>query len=392
MMVEFQCEGCGEFLESDSAQKGHEIVCDSCSTAQFIPLQGSIEVGNIIEDHMVTKELGQGAMGKVYLASHLLMNRDVALKTISPKIRQDGDSVQQFIKELQVGAQLSHPNIVTVYTAGFNSGVYYISMQYIDGYDMSSRVEDTGPIPEAEALNVVRTVSDAMAYAWSDFKMIHRDIKPENLRVSSRGNIMVMDFGLAMNTGELEGEEGLIVGTPDFMSPEQASADPNLDFRSDMYSLGVVLFYLLSGQRPYESGNPMDVVAKHINEPLPAIADKNPNVKVSKATLRLLAKMTAKDKTQRFESWGDVCKAIDDIFSGKAAKTTKAGRTTKSPKTTKVSAGKSSRPGARATGKRKQQSTPSWPIDPLAITAFFLTLFVYYLARYVLDHGGKLPW
>ena len=159
MQIEFQCKSCSQFLTEDKQKKGHEVKCQHCGAEQIVPLQGSIDVGNIIEDHMVQEEIGHGAMGKVFLASHLLMNRQVALKTISPKVRQDDEAVDNFIQELQMGAQLSHPNIVTVYTAGYADGVYYISMQYIDGFDMNQRIEVNGPMDEKEALAVVSTVA-----------------------------------------------------------------------------------------------------------------------------------------------------------------------------------------------------------------------------------------
>ena len=323
MNIEFQCKSCSEFLSVESQQKGHDIECTSCGNELKVPLQGSIEVGNIIEDHLIQQEIGQGAMGKVYLASHLLMNRQVAIKTISPKIRQDDDAVEQFIQELQMGAQLSHPNIVTVYTAGYSDGVYYISMQYIDGFDMNERVESSGPLPEKEALAVVSTVSDAMSYAWNDFRMIHRDIKPENVRISSRGDIMIMDFGLAKmrsNEGEIN-EEGLVIGTPDFMSPEQAEGRSDIDFRADMYALGVVLIYLITSKRPFQAPDPLDVVAMHINKTMPSVKELNPEVQVSKETLDLIRKMTSKERDERYTSWEEVGEAVDRILASDKTKT-----------------------------------------------------------------------
>lgn len=317
MNIEFQCKNCSTFISLDGQQKGHNTTCEACGTEQRVPLQGSIEVGNIIEDHLIQQEIGHGAMGKVYLASHLLMNRQVAIKTISPKIRQDDDAVEQFIQELQMGAQLSHPNIVTVYTAGYTDGVYFISMQYIDGFDMNERVESSGSLPEKEALAVVSTVADAMSYAWNDFRMIHRDLKPENIRISSRGDIMIMDFGLAkMRSNEAEqSEEGLVIGTPDFMSPEQAEGRSDIDFRADMYSLGVVLIYLLTARRPFQAPDPLDVVAMHINRPMPSLKELNDSITVSKDTVDLIRRMTDKDRDERFISWEEVGEAVDRILA-----------------------------------------------------------------------------
>jgi serine/threonine protein kinase len=312
MQIEFQCKQCSGFITAEQEQKGHQFECQLCGFEQKVPLQGTIDVGNVLEDHLIQEEIGHGSMGRVFLASHLLMNRQVALKTISPKVRQDADAVDQFILELQMGAQLSHPNIVTVYTAGYTGGVYYISMQYIDGFDMNERIDTNGPMEEKEALAVISTVADAMSYAWNDFRMIHRDLKPENIRVSTRGEIMIMDFGLAKTrTMDSVADEGLVIGTPDFMSPEQGEARLDIDFRADMYSLGIVLVYLLTSKRPFKADKPLDVVAMHINKPLPSIEEMNPDVRVSNSVKNLIQVMTAKDRDERFTSWEEVSEAVD---------------------------------------------------------------------------------
>ena len=338
MLVEFKCGNCSQIMSADPAQKGHDIECPGCGAELTIPLQGTIQSGNIIEDHLVQDMIGQGAMGQVFLASHLLMNRQVAIKTISPKVRQDDDSsVQQFIQELQMGAQLSHPSIVTVYNAGYVDGVYYISMQFVDGFDMNERVDQSGPLAENEALAVVSKVADAMSYAWNDFNMIHRDIKPENIRVSTRGDVMIMDFGLAkVRQDDDSKEEGLVIGTPDFMSPEQAQGQMDIDFRADIYGLGVVLIYLLTGKRPFIADNPFDVVAMHINRPMPKLKMLNPDVKVSEATQAMISKMVAKDRDERYISWEEVGETVDRIIAGpqKPRKKTPAKKKTR----TKVSA------------------------------------------------------
>ena len=338
MLVEFKCGNCSQVMSAEPAQKGHDIECLGCGAELTIPLQGSIQTGNVIEDHMVQEMIGQGAMGQVFLASHLLMNRQVAIKTISPKVRQDNDSVEQFIQELQMGARLSHPNIVTVYTAGYVDGVYYISMQFIDGFDMNERVDQSGPLAENEALAVVAKVADAMSYAWNEFNMIHRDIKPENIRVSTRGDVMIMDFGLAkMRQDDDSNEEGLVIGTPDFMSPEQAQGRTDLDFRADIYGLGVVLIYLLTGKRPFIADNPFDVVAMHINRPMPKLKMLNPEISVSEATQKMISTMVAKDRDDRYTSWEEVAETVDTIIAGQQKKPKKKAGPKKKGSRTKVS-------------------------------------------------------
>ena len=216
-----------------------------------------------------------------------------------------------------MGARLTHPNIVTVYNAGYVDGVYYISMQFIDGFDMNEkRVDQSGPLSETEALAVVSKVADAMSYAWNEFNMIHRDIKPENIRVSSRGDVMIMDFGLAkMRQDDDAKDAGLVIGTPDFMSPEQAQGETDIDFRADIYALGVVLIYLLTGKRPFIADNPFDVVAMHINRPMPKIKMLNPDVNVSEPTQKMISKMVSKDRDDRYTSWEEVAEIVDRIIA-----------------------------------------------------------------------------
>ena len=376
MQIEFQCKQCLAFITAKQEQKGHKFECQLCGFEQGVPLQGTVDVGNVLEDHLIQEEIGHGSMGRIFLASHLLMNRQVALKTISPKVRQDADAVDQFILELQMGAQLSHPNIVTVYTAGYTDGVYYISMQYIDGFDMNEHIETNGPMEEKEALAVISTVADAMSYAWNDFRMIHRDLKPENIRVSTRGEIMIMDFGLA-KTGSMNSvaDEGLVIGTPDFMSPEQGEARLDIDFRADMYSLGIILIYLLTSKRPFKAGKSLDVVAMHINKPLPSIEEINPDVRVSNSVKNLIQVMTAKDRDDRFTSWEEVGDAVDralvSLSKSKKKNGAKKGNAPSS-KTIRVAA-----PSNTGSVRRRRSRKSSNPLGTLLFVFIILAVVLF---------------
>ena len=262
--VQFQCKSCKTFISIGAENKGHEVLCGTCNSRQRVPLQGQIGVGNIIEDHLIEREIGQGAMGKVYLANHLLMNRVVALKTINAKNQHDDQSIDSFIQELQLGAQLSHTNIVTVYTAGFLEGVYYLAMQYVEGEDLKQRLAMGKVTHYKQALNYADKIMDAMAYAWNEFRLIHRDLKPENIKINDNDEPVIFDFGLAKVRSFSEEEEGLAIGTPDFMSPEQASGVSNLDFRSDMYSLGLLLINLITGMLIQHISIPQSVYATNL--------------------------------------------------------------------------------------------------------------------------------
>ena len=311
MLIKFDCPFCGEDLASESSERGHEVDCVECGKEFNIPLDGALEVGNIIDDHIVLKQIGEGSMGRIYLAEHLLMGRQVALKTISPQVRFQDGTVEQFMKELQNSAILQHPNIVTTYNAGYKDGVHFITMQYIEGVDLHDVVDRTGRYSEKEVMQIAKDVADALSYAWTEHNMIHRDIKPENIRKDLRGKFVVMDFGLAM-AGGID-DSGYISGTPDFMSPEQVKMG-NVDFRTDMYALGLVMLYLLTGRRIF-AGEPEDVMQMQVTHQIPRADELLPNVKCSPQLQNMISVMTAKDPIDRYESWDMVIKSLEDMSS-----------------------------------------------------------------------------
>jgi eukaryotic-like serine/threonine-protein kinase len=311
MLIKFDCPFCGEDLASESSERGHEVDCVECGKEFTIPLDGALEVGNIIDDHILLKQIGEGSMGRIYLAEHLLMGRQVALKTISPQVRFQDGSVDQFMKELQNSAILQHPNIVTTYNAGYKDGVHFITMQYIEGVDLHDVVDRTGRYSEKEVLQIAKDVAEALSYAWSEHHMIHRDIKPENIRKDLKGKFVVMDFGLAM-AGGID-DSGYISGTPDFMSPEQVKMG-SVDFRTDMYALGLVMLYLLTGKRIF-AGDPEEVMQMQVTHQIPRADELLPNVKCSDQLQNMLSVMTAKDPIDRYESWDMLLKTLEDMSS-----------------------------------------------------------------------------
>jgi serine/threonine protein kinase len=320
MLIKVSCPACAEMFAADSAECGHTVNCPSCSSEFQIPLQGELEVGNIIDDHIIKEFIGKGSMGLVFLAEHLLMNRQVALKTISPDQLHAEGTVDLFIKEVQNSAALQHPNIVTTYNAGCKNNIFFITMQYVDGQDLSDVVTDDHTLDETATLVLAKEIAQALSYAWNDHNMIHRDIKPENIRYSSKGRYLVMDFGLAMQGGI--DDSGYINGTPDFMSPEQATMK-EVDFRTDMYTLGLVMMYALTGKRVYK-GTPQEVLQMQVSSPIPSLEALSSGKKFSSKMQTIIGKMTAKNPDDRYESWEKLIslleKALDSEGSGKAAK------------------------------------------------------------------------
>ncbi len=255
------------------------------------------------------KLLGRGGMGLVYKAHDEELDRPVALKIIAPEIAENATSLERLKSEAKASARLNHQNIVAVYAFESTGPWPYIVLEYVEGEDLGERLRRKGFLSEEEALDVVRSAAEGLAYA-AEKNIVHRDIKPSNLFRTKDGGIKVMDFGLAkrLDVDLNLTNSGSVIGTPNYMAPEQALGK-GVDARSDIYSMGCTLFTLLTGRRPFESTTPFDVLMKHVNEPLP-IPDSLKE-QAGGAVGALIEKMTSKDPGNRHQSWGELIEAID---------------------------------------------------------------------------------
>ncbi len=288
-----------------------------------------ISPGIIVAGYEIVRRLGAGGMGEVWLAKQTAMDRKVALKILSPALTSNKEFVDRFLKEVKNAAKLEHQNIVTAYDAGCDGSIYYLAMSFVDGALLDDLLKIDKRIPEKEALRIARGVADALCYAWNEYKILHRDIKPANIMLDSRKNPKLMDMGISKSMSEDKGltMTGMIVGTPYYMSPEQAKAEPGIDCRADIYSLGATLYHLVTGTVPYEAQTAMAILMKHMTDPFPPPKEKNPEV--SDGCSALLEIMMAKMPADRQTSWEDVIKDIDLVASGQM------------PATRRPSAGKS---------------------------------------------------
>ncbi|HTR77510.1 MAG TPA: serine/threonine-protein kinase, partial [Gemmatimonadaceae bacterium] len=202
-------------------------------------------------------EIGRGGMGIVYRAKDRRLKRTVAIKVLPPELGYRADIKSRFLREAQTAAQLNHPNIVDIYSVDEAGQLVYFVMAYVLGETLAKRVHDVGPLGIEESRRILRDVADALAYAH-ERGVIHRDIKPDNILIDAEsGRPMVTDFGIARAMGDGSTRltvTGQLIGTPEYMSPEQAGGDPSIDGRSDLYSLGVVAYQMLVGQPPF-TGN-----------------------------------------------------------------------------------------------------------------------------------------
>jgi serine/threonine-protein kinase len=317
MLFSFHCPACKGRLEADASLSGSQADCPQCGRPVAVP-EARVAAGSTLAGFRLERRLGKGGMGEVYLAQQLSVDRQVAVKILPPGFAENPEAVKRFLHEGKLAAKLDHANIVTVHEAGEDSGNYYLAMSYVEGESLDQRLKRDKVLPEAEALTIVRTMADALAYAWDEFKLLHRDLKPANIMVDRRNRVFLMDLGLAKSLGEENGMtlSGAILGTPQYMSPEQAQGLADLGVPTDVYALGATLYHLVTGTPPFTGETTLTVLHKHMYEPLPPPRSRNP--KVTDACSHLIETMMAKESAGRYSDWRVLIADIDRVLQGKA--------------------------------------------------------------------------
>jgi tetratricopeptide (TPR) repeat protein len=245
--------------------------------------------------YQVVAELGRGGMGIVYKAKDTVLDRLVAYKVLPDALKENPQALKNFLREAKSAAQLNHPNIVTVYDAGEQDGRYYIAMEYVDGNTLKEIVRRRGAIAAGGVLHVLVQMCEALAYAH-DKKIVHRDIKTANTMWTRDRKAKIMDFGLAKIVEEVRNHTTLVSGTPYYMSPEQ-TLGRNVDYRTDLYSLGVTLFELATGRLPFTEGN---IPYHHVHTPAPDAREANPQV--PQLLAEIIARCLRKDPDERYQA------------------------------------------------------------------------------------------
>ena len=256
--------------------------------------------------YRLRRRIGGGGMGEVYLAEHQLLKRPCAVKLIRPDSATDPRALARFEREVRLTATLSHPNTVEIYDYGrTEDGTYYYVMEYLPGLSLAELVERHGPLPPGRAVYLLRQVCQALREAHAA-GLIHRDIKPSNIFAARRGGMddvaKLLDFGLVLPAATAVAphlsEEGQILGTPLFMSPEQATGGRELDERSDIYSLGAVAYYLLTGRPPFDEGGGIGVMIAHARDPV--VPPSRVRAGIPEDLERVVLRCLAKDPADRF--------------------------------------------------------------------------------------------
>ena len=264
--------------------------------------------------YSIVSALGGGGMAKVYLAHDEILDRDVALKVLREQFAEDEEFVERFKREAQSAAALSHPNIVQVYDRGkAGDGASYIAMEYVPGGTLKERISWSGLLDPEAAVSLTLQIAEALSAAH-ERGIVHRDIKPQNVLVTATGDVKVADFGIARAASAAAiSQRSVVLGTASYMSPEQAMGKPATP-RSDLYSLGVSLYEMLTGELPYTAENPVAVSMKHVGEPVRPPRELNPEIPEELDVL--VTKLLAKDPEARYKSAAELAEYLRRLRGG----------------------------------------------------------------------------
>ncbi len=283
--------------------------------------------GFFLGQYKILDQLGQGGMGRVYKAVHMTMKRVVAIKVLAPQLVQTARAMKMFKHEVRAAAQLHHPNIITAFDANQLKGRHYLVMEYVDGPNLDQLVRQRTQLSVGLACEVIRQAAAGLQHAH-ELGLVHRDVKPANLLLKKAGRanagalVKILDFGLArlQSTGEdssREAKENTIIGTPDFLSPEQSRNQAAVDTRSDVYSLGCTFYFLLTGRVPFPGGPTLEKLMRHANEEPVTVALFRSDV--PDEVLAVLNKMLAKKPEDRFQSLQEVAVLLAPFAKPSAA-------------------------------------------------------------------------
>jgi serine/threonine-protein kinase len=286
---------------------------------------GGLAPGARFGEYEILDELGAGGMGRVYRAKDLTLERTVALKTLAPQFGSDAGFVQRFLKEARAAARLNHPNIVQIYDFGQEGDTYYLAMEYVDGHSLGAYLR-RGHFTERDAILVVRHACRALAVAHAE-GLVHRDIKPDNLMLTSRGEVKLVDLGIAKRVDEDQSltQTGQAVGTPHYISPEQIRGLRDIDARADIYSLGATLYHLVTGHTPFRGTSGALVMSMHLAQPLADPRTYRPEL--SEGLCRVIRKMMAKDRAERYTDADSLDRDLYRLQTGEAPEAAEPGET-----------------------------------------------------------------
>ena len=389
-------------------------ICPVCSTeyaddVKFCPNDGQTLrsagpaadlVGQVVADrYHIVKKLGEGGMGQVYLGEHVKMGRRSAIKVMNPSMVHDPDAVARFNREASNASRINHPNVCAIYDFGETpDGLIYLAMEFIEGEPLTDLLEREGALPVARASHIFLQVGEALQAAH-DLGIVHRDLKPDNIMLARRKGgedvVKVVDFGIAKAVGGDEAGQkvtktGLVVGTPEFMSPEQLSGD-TLDGRSDLYSLALVFYRMLSGKLPFEATTVQETMIKRLTDEPTKLAEARPDLSFPPGLQPVLDTALARTPMERYQSVAkfaaDVA-AITGRGAGHAVPQTRAGIADTEGKTQLLDTSLTGGPTTRISAKRAPAPAPQARKRGLMPVAIGIVVLLAGAGAWVMLNGG----
>ena len=334
----------------------------------------SFNLGENVGPYRIIEQLGQGGMATVYKAYHAALDRYVAIKALHPAFGEDQSFLTRFQREARLIAKLEHPNIVPVYDYAEHEGRPYLVMKFIEGDTLKARLSE-GPLSSSEIEKIVESVGSALGYAHKQ-GILHRDIKPSNVLVANDGQLYLADFGLARiaQSGESTLSSDMIMGTPQYISPEQAMGKKDLDEGTDIYSFGVMIYEMVVGQVPFNADTPFSIIHDHIYSPLPLPRSINANVPES--VERVLLKALAKERADRYPDVGSLVNAFKEAWASAGIPMQGTAITMRPTQLTAAA------PAAKTVAaKISTQKRSPWPFIAGGILLVIACLFVLYVLR-----------
>jgi serine/threonine protein kinase len=295
-------------VEPASGRRVHAVMEEAGSARRETAM-----IGRVLRNFRIVSQIGEGGMGVVYLAEHTELPKRFAIKSLSKALSNDRDFRKRFYEEAQKQALLDDPNIVQVTDFFEEQGQFFLVMEYVDGQDLSRLIKEKGKLSDAEAIPILRDILKGLGFAHGK-GLVHRDMKPSNVLIDKSGRARIMDFGIAVlaKAGEARlTAVGAVVGTPWYMSPEQIEQPRQVDLRTDIYALGIVLYEMLTGEVPFDGETDFSVQYQQIRTPTPDPREKNP--KVSEKMAAIVFKAMAKNRSERFQDCAEFLEPIEAI-------------------------------------------------------------------------------
>ena len=297
-----------------------QTILPSPSASESNRKSSDVRVGDTLGDYDLVGKIGVGGMGQVFKARHRRMKRMVALKTLPDELADSESLVRRFEREVEAAAKLDHPNIVTAYDAGEDSGIHFLVMKFIDGQDVATLISQQGVLPPRQAVDLTLQAAKGLAYAHS-CGIVHRDIKPANLLLDKQGTLQILDMGLARIEASTKEDvremteltqTGMVMGTVDYLPPEQAIDSRTADNRSDIYSLGCSFYQMLTGTKVFAGETTMQVILAHCDAPIPVLTEEV--IGLPAEFDELFEKMLAKNPADRFQHMDECISALERLY------------------------------------------------------------------------------